>query len=221
MIKAIVFDLDGVLIDSEPLWEQSTWEYLRAKCGPNAHKKFNEKDLDREVRGRTQIFISRYLKKHLNIPDSIDKIITDRLKILLRLFNKHLKLAPGALSLITRLRRHGYPIMIASSGPRNIIQHVIRRFHLKTYFQAVLTGDDMKYSKPHPWVYKRAAIILKIKPAEMLVIEDSISGIQAGVRAGAKVIAVKKSYAPKKFTNRTAGVVKSLNNITIKLIQSL
>ncbi|MFA6553511.1 MAG: HAD family phosphatase [Patescibacteria group bacterium] len=221
MIKAIVFDLDGVLIDSEPLWEQSTWEYLKKKCGPDAHKKFNEKELDREVRGRTQIFISRYLKKHLVIPDPLTTIINDRLKILLVLFNKHLKLAPGAISLLKHLQQQGYPMLIATSGPRKVVNYVVRRFHLKKYFQAVISGDEMKYSKPHPWVYKRAARILHIKSNEMLVIEDSISGVLAGIRSGAKVIALKKPYTPTRYTRHAIKIVRGLSQITIKFIQSI
>jgi sugar-phosphatase len=219
MIKAIAFDLDGVLIDSEPLWEQSTWEYLRIHGGPDAKRRFDEKKFNRAARGRTQIHVGYFLKKQLNLPASPEKITHDRLRILLDLFKRKLKLAPGAADLLQRLHCHGYPMVIASSCPRIVVNYVLRHFRLKKYFQAVLAENNMKYSKPHPWIYNQAAKILRVKPAQMLVIEDSINGVQAGLRAGAKVIALRKPYTPKKYTKKAVKVIKSLNQLKLSQIQ--
>ncbi|MFH1207457.1 MAG: HAD family phosphatase [Patescibacteria group bacterium] len=221
MIKAIAFDLDGVLIDSEPLWERSTWEYVKNKCGTTHRRQFRSRDLDREVRGRTQRYISTYLKRHLSLPDSPQQIVKDRLQMLFDLFNKRLTMAPGGLALLKLLKKSKYPVILASSSPRRVIDFVMRRFLLKKYFVKIISGDDMKYSKPHPWVYKQAAKILHVKPAEMLVIEDSISGVQAGLKSGARVIAMKKPYTPKKYTKDAIRVIKSLNQLSLEQIQRL
>lgn len=221
MIKAVIFDMDGVIVDSEPYWEESTWEYVEKKCGTTHLRKFQERDLNMEVRGRTQPFIAAYLKKHLDLPDSSQRIIDDRLRILFKIFDKKLRLEPGAISLLNMLRKNRYPIILASSSPRRVVNYIIKRFGLKKYFRKTISGDDMKFSKPHPWIYYRSAKILRIKPPEMAVIEDSISGIMSGLKSGAKVIAIKKPYTPKKYTKKAVKVIKSLKHLKLEHIEHI
>ncbi len=221
MIRAVIFDMDGVIVESEPFWEKSTWEYVRMKRGTVNLRAFRSRDLDEEVRGRTQPFIAKYLKRHLKLPDSPRKIIDDRLKILFRLFDRSLQLEPGALPLFKTLAKNHVPIVLASSSPRRVVTYMLRRFHIRKYFTKILTGDDMKFSKPNPWVYRRAAKLLRIKPNQMLVIEDSISGVQSGLRSGAKVIAVKKPYTPQKYTRGVIRTINSLSQINPKYLQAI
>jgi HAD superfamily hydrolase (TIGR01509 family) len=221
MIKAIIFDMDGVIVDSEPLWEKGAKVYFQkiGKTFPTS-RRFKQ-FINLHFRGRNQKYIVSVLKKKFGLRGSYIKILRDRLLILFKIFDKELKLIPGALPLIKKFHQHGYLLLLASSSPKEVISYMVKRYKLKRYFKKIISGDDFRHGKPNPEIFIKGAGLLGEKPRDILVIEDSISGVQAAHRAGAKCIALKQPYTANKYLKTADLVVKKLNQITIKKLKKI
>lgn len=221
MIRAIIFDMDGVIIESEPLWEKACQEqFIKWNItfqNANQYKKF----INQHIRGRTEREGIKYTQKKFKLKGSYQKILKERLKILFKIFNQELKPIPGSLPLIKKLHSAGYPLLLASSSPPAVINYVIGKYGLKRFFKKIISGENFKKSKPHPFIYLKSAQWLKVKPANCLVFEDSISGVAAAYRAGMHCIAVKHPYTPYKYLKSADLVVKKLSTITLQVINNL
>jgi len=217
MIKAVIFDMDGVIIDSEPLWEKSTQIYF-AKLGKklptgNSFGHF----IDVNFRGRRQKEVVAILKKKFKIKGNFDSIMADRMQILFEVFDRELKLMPGILLLIKKLNKERIPMVVASSSPTKVINYALRRFKIRPYFKKVVAGIDAKRSKPAPDIFLLASKSFgKIKPEKILVIEDSYSGIIAAKRAGMKCLAICHPYADKKLFKMADLVVTTFRSLKIE-----
>ncbi len=219
-VKAVIFDMDGVLIDSEPLWEKAFLLYLEILGKPQPGGRKYTEQVNRNFRGRNQQVIVANMRRLYGLKGSYDKIMADRLKILYQVFDQKLRLIPGAVRLLSKLYRR-YPLALASSSPTQVIKYVVKRYNLKKYFRVNVSGDEVSRSKPSPDIFLAAAQKLKIKPEAILVIEDSISGVEAARRAGMKCIALKQPYTQMKYLASADRVVRKLSSITLKLIELL
>jgi len=218
MIKAIIFDMDGVIVDSEKLWWQAIDDQMEKHGIKTDHSPALKKFINIHIRGRTQKYAITMAKKRFGLKGSYEQILNERINILIRIFKQKLKSIPGSIPLIRYLHQNGYPLAIASSSPRRVINFVIKQFKLKPYFKIIVSGDDFKKSKPHPEIFLKCAKILKEKPSNILVIEDSISGIQAAHRAKMKCIALKQPYSSYKDLHQADIIVKRLSTISNKVI---
>ncbi len=182
--KAVVFDLDGLMFNTEMIYQRVGTEVLRRRG-----KTFDEGLLD-QMMGRTnRVALSIMIDWH-NLDDTVEQLNDESADLFIELLDEHLETMPGLLELLDALERAGFPKAIAtSSGPR-FAHGVLGRFDLAKRFEFVLTGDDVQQGKPHPEMYHLAASRLQIEPAEMLVLEDSQNGCQAAVAAGAIAVAV-------------------------------
>ncbi len=221
MIKAIIFDMDGVIVDSEKLWwkaidEQMEKHGIQINRSP-ALKKF----INTHVRGRSQKYAINMAKKRFGLKGSYEQLLNERLNILIRIFKQELKAISSSIPLIRLLHQNRYPLAIASSSPKRIINFVIKQFKLKPLFKIIVSGDDFKKSKPHPEIFLKCAKLFKKKPSNILVIEDSISGIQAAHRAKMKCIALKQPYTSYKYLKTADLIVNKLSKITVRVIKNL
>jgi HAD superfamily hydrolase (TIGR01509 family) len=221
MIKAVIFDMDGVIADSESLWEQMFFRYLQENGVVFANDKKLQQLINVHFRGRKQSYITNIIKKKFHLTGSYNKILNDRLRILFSLFDKKLKPIPGTILCIKRMYAADYPIVLASSSPHRVIQYVMKRFSLKKYFRHIVSADDVRLGKPHPDIFLRAVKLLKEKPGNILVVEDSISGILAARRAGTKCLALRRAYTPKKYNMLADMVVNSLAHFPISKLHNL
>ncbi len=221
MIRAIIFDLDGVIVDSEPLWENAMRIHL-LRYGIHANRdKKTERFISKYIRGRSEKEGIASLKKHFGLRGSYKKILKERLRILFQIFDRELKEIPGAISLIKKLHANGYPLILASSSPEPAIRYILLRYKLRKYFKAVISGENFKKGKPHPDIFLACAKIFKEKPSSILVIEDSISGVAAAHRAGMVCIALKQPYTPRKDLQSAYKIIGALKEITLSLIQAI
>lgn len=213
MIKAILFDMDGVLIDSEP---------LHCKAYVKAFKEFNIPFKDEEYytvwtqegRGLKGLISDRQL--------SIDKDVLYTLKqdLFFSLLKSELIIYPGALDLVHLLRKH-FNIALATGTPRRETNVVLEQTKLENIFQVITTGDQVPHRKPHPAIFLRAAEELGIEPQHCLVIEDAQKGIEAAHSAGMKSIAIATKYTQNHDFSKAECVVNSIKEITLELIKSL
>ncbi|MBI5037607.1 MAG: HAD family phosphatase [Candidatus Kerfeldbacteria bacterium] len=220
MIEAIIFDMDGVVIDSEDLWAEAYRRQL-AKRGLEvptsaSYRRF----VNTHYRGRNQRHAIMMMQRFYGITDPYHLLYRERVKFLLSIFDEQLKLIPGIRGLLAKVSRR-FPLALASSSPHPVIAYVLKRYQLKKYFSAVVSGDDFRHSKPSPEIFLTTARKLHTPPERCLVIEDTLSGVVAAHRARMRCIGLKQRYNSARDLQKADRMVQRLTQITIPVIQSL
>jgi len=182
-MKAFIFDMDGVIIDSEPIHfeiDVETMKYFGVTITPH--------ELERFV-GMTNPEMWSILKQDYSLPQSVSEIIEYQLKSKIELI-RSIDLAPieGIQELIFDLKQNNIVIGLASSSPIAFIYEVLRKYNFFEYFDSIISGEEVAKGKPAPDIYLEVSNQLNIKPNECWVLEDSKHGIQAAKAAGMKCI---------------------------------
>lgn len=181
--------MDGVIIDSEPLWEKSESIMLKQKgfAGNESYRK----EYRKKIMGLSQRDSVKLLKETFGLDESPEEILHTRLEILLELYEKELRLSNGIPELLKVLSGEKHTkTALASGSPMKVIDFVLRKFSLENTFRIKVSGDCVKKGKPHPDIYLEAARRLGVSPGECVAIEDSINGIVSAKEAGMCCIAV-------------------------------
>jgi HAD superfamily hydrolase (TIGR01509 family) len=215
MIKAVIFDFDGVLVDSHGIINKLFTEIANKELGLNiTEKEFADNPGIRFEHRLMKINSDRKLNISAErIKDVIEK---GRLEYF---SNKsdHVRLYPGIIELLEELKKAGIIICLGSNGGRRSIEKLMQKLGIKKYFSSIVTFDDVKNGKPHPEMFLKNADEMKLKPEECIVVEDSIEGITAAHAAGMKVIAVATTTGKEEL--KDADII--IDNITkiIKLLR--
>lgn len=215
MIRAIIFDMDGVIIDSEPLWEK-TERILLGRKGIEYNPTYRDK-----IVGLNQNDSGRLLRETFNLIETVEEIVAGRIEILLGLYERELELVSGLQPLLKELRESGFLLALASSSPLRVINFVLDRFSLRGFFSAVVSGDTIPLGKPHPNIYIHTATNLGVEPRECVVIEDSINGVKSARGAGMVCIAVPDKRLDQKEFRIADVIVDRLDKISVKVINNL
>lgn len=215
MIRAVIFDMDGVMIESEPLWEK-TERILLGRKGIEYNPTYRDK-----IVGLNQNDSGRLLRETFNLVETVEEIIAGRIEILLGLYERELELVSGLQPLLKELRESGFLLALASSSPLRVINFVLDRFSLRGFFSAVVSGDTIPLGKPHPNIYIHTAANLGVEPRECVVIEDSINGVKSARGAGMVCIAVPDKRLDQKEFQIADAVVDRLDKVCVKMIQNL
>jgi HAD superfamily hydrolase (TIGR01509 family) len=190
-IRAVVFDLDGLMVDSEPLAREA-WRVLLAR---------HDAELDEETAGAILGLrledSAACIKRQFNLPLSLEEIINERRSIFDRLASGSLQPMPGLAGLISAIDRRGLKRAVATSGHRGYASRVLESIGLADGFAAIVTGETVRNGKPAPDIYLAAARALGLQPGDCLALEDAPHGIQAAKAAGLLCVAV-----PNRFTAR-------------------
>ncbi len=218
MISAIIYDLDDTMVNSDPLHARA-WQELLKDFGHNFSSL--PEDLRAGFIGRRVIDIISELIDHLNLQAPKEMLYQKRTDLFLAMIQNELEPLPGMLESLKRFKSEGYKLAIASSGAKKYIELILKKFQIASYFDAVITGDDVKIGKPHPDAYLTAAKKLNVDPASCVVFEDATKGIQSAKAAGCICIAIENSNIPPQDFREADLVVKSLNEITVSCIQKL
>jgi len=187
--KAVVFDLDGLMFNTEELYQDVGTELLRRRG-----KEFGP-DLLHAIMGRPpRVSLQMMIDWHA-LDATVADLAAETETIFPAILDQRLEFMPGLAELLSALEAAAVPKAIAtSSGPR-FVRDVLSRFDLEPRFQFILTCDDIVEGKPHPEIYLKAAQRFGIAPAEMLVLEDSQTGCRAAVAAGAFAVAVPAGHS--------------------------
>ncbi|HEV2537707.1 MAG TPA: HAD family phosphatase [Streptosporangiaceae bacterium] len=189
MIEAVVFDLDGVLIDSEPVWEQVRRGLVAERGGrwaPDAQKK---------LMGMSTPEWARYLSEDLGVglpSGEVASIVVDRMAASYR---EHLPLLPGAVEAVRRLAAR-WALGLASSAPAALIETVLQSAGLRPDFQVTMSTEQVPRGKPAPDIYLAVADRLGVPPADCAAVEDSSNGLRSAAAAGLHVIAIPRPQYP-------------------------
>lgn len=186
---AVIFDLDGSLVDSMWMWKAIDIEYLGRFGIPLPE------DLQSKIEGMSFSETAVYFKEHFHIPDSLEKIKNDWNRMAWDKYEKEVPLKPGIPEFLEGCSKHGIKLGIATSNSRQLVENIVSVHKLRDYFSCIMTGCDVANGKPSPDIYLAVADALKVDPKRCLVFEDIIPGIQAGKNAGMKVCAVEDAYS--------------------------
>jgi HAD superfamily hydrolase (TIGR01509 family) len=214
MVDAVIFDLDGVLIDSESVWDAARRSVVADNGGTWTET------ATRAMQGMSSSEWSRYLHDELGVsldPDEISRQVVERM---LAAYEREVPLLPGAVEAVTRLAGR-WPLGLASSSNRPVIDAVLESAGLTGCFSATVSGDEVARGKPSPDVYLAAAGKLGVDAARAAAVEDSSNGLRAGAAAGMLVIAVpNREFPPADDALALASlVVESVGELTPELIE--
>lgn len=186
---AVIFDLDGSLVDSMWLWKAIDIEYLG---------RFNiamPENLQSKIEGMSFGETAMYFKENFDIPDSLESIMDCWNKMAWDKYMHEVPLKKGVAGFLKGCRENGILLGIATSNSRELVENVAAVHDLKNYFSCIMTGSDVPKGKPSPDIYLAVAEKLKVAPERCLVFEDIIPGILAGKNAGMRVCAVEDLYS--------------------------
>jgi sugar-phosphatase len=184
-IKAVIFDMDGVLIDSEPLWRKAMIEDF-ASIGVL----ITEEDCKKTTGNRLKEVVEYWFEK-LDILDFLPTEIEHRIiNMLVKLINNEGKAISGVIEVINFCKNKNIKIGLATSSSNQLMEAVLEKLNLKNTFKSSISAENMEYGKPHPEVFLICASQLQISPLECIVIEDSINGVIAAKAAFMRVIAL-------------------------------
>lgn len=188
-VDAVLFDLDGSLVDSMWIWKDIDIAYL-GKFGIPLPE-----DLQSQIEGMSFSETAVYFKEHFQIPDSIEQMKSDWTKMAWDKYLHEVPLKAGADRFIRYCAEHHIKLGIATSNGRELVEGVLKALQIKDYFTCIVTGCDVEKGKPSPDVYLEAARQCEVDPEKCLVFEDIVPGIQAGKAANMKVCAVHDLYS--------------------------
>jgi HAD superfamily hydrolase (TIGR01509 family) len=213
VIDAVVFDMDGVLIESEEVWDEIREAYVRERGGRY------DAEVQRALMGMSSVEWSRYLHEKAGVPDTPEEINAEVVRRMLDAYRDHLPLIPGAVDAVKRLAAR-FRLGLASSSNRPLIDAVLEIAGLAPYFEVTVSSEEVPRGKPAPDVYIEAARRLGVAPERCAAIEDSHGGIRAAKAAGMRVIAFpNRTYPPDEEALAQADVViRSLDELTPELI---
>jgi|FLYN01.1.fsa_nt_gi HAD superfamily hydrolase (TIGR01509 family) len=216
MIQAVIFDMDGVLVDSEVYWRESR-EAFAAELG-----KVWTADDQRAAMGRNTVEWAQVMQERLKLDMALERIMADIKARVIARYEKRLPLLPGALEAV-HTAKSAYRVALASGSPTEIIQEVMRLTGLDSVFECVVYGDDMPHGKPAPDIYLETARRLGIPPQQCVGIEDSSNGVRSVKAAGMACIAVPSPgfTLPDEILKMADLVLPSLEGFSVETIRRL
>lgn len=181
-IEAVIYDMDGVLVDSEVYWDKSRIEFARDRG-----KAWTD-DFQRLAMGRSTVGWAQVMQDKLALDESIDEIIVEMKARVIAHYEERMPARPGALESVTEMKRH-FRVGLASGSPTDIIKAVLRITGLDQIFEVMIYGDEVAHGKPAPDIYLEALKQIGVVPAVSLGIEDSANGLRSLKAAGMFAVA--------------------------------
>lgn len=211
--KAVIWDMDGVIVDSGPFHLKS-WQYAFKKKGVE----FLTADFQQNFGRRNDAIVRTVLgpvsdEVVSEVANSKEEFFRDQIR-------HHIRAFPGAVTLIRELARHKFMMAIASSAPMENIDLILTGLEIQDCFQVIVTGREVAESKPSPLIFLKAAEKLGVSAPEAVVFEDAIAGVEAAKRAGMKCVAITNTNAARALTKADL-VVDSLENMDVTRLETL
>ena len=214
MITTVLFDMDGLLLDTEPLWGESMLRVAHKHKIPMTRQQFKE-TTGLRIFEVTDHWAIHYPWQGSSAKEVADEILDD----IIASSKKSATILRGVEKALILLRKHHFKIGLASSSPGHMIEALVEHFDLKKYFDVITSADAVEMGKPHPAVFLHCAALLGAKPNECLVLEDSVNGMIAGKAARMKVIVVPDElhFDDPRFS-LADGKLRSMNDFDLGVI---
>jgi HAD superfamily hydrolase (TIGR01509 family) len=214
VIEAVVFDLDGILLQSEEVWDTVRGRYVRERGG-----RYDE-EVQRAMMGMSAPEWSRFLHEEAGVADDPETINREVVQRMLEAYRRELPLLPGAADAVRRAAV-AFPLALASSSNREVFEEVLELAGLADCFRATVSSEEVERGKPAPDVYLDAARRLGVPADRCAAVEDSHAGIRSAKAAGMRVVAIPNaSYPPDEEALALAdAVVRSLDDLTVEVLR--
>jgi HAD superfamily hydrolase (TIGR01509 family) len=215
-MEAVVFDLDGVLVDSEHVWDAARRELAAERGRPWPEP------ATRDMMGMSSLEWSRYMHDRVGLPEPPEEISAEVVRRLEEIYRQELPLIEGAAESVERLAER-WPLGLASSSNRELIDLVLELSRLAHYFRVTISSEEVPRGKPAPDVYLEAARRLGVASARCAAVEDSENGIRSAKAAGMHVLAIpNRVYPPTEDALELAdAVLTSVKELTPEIIERL
>lgn len=217
MIKAVIFDMDGLMIDSEPIHSRS-FEMIIKDYGYEPI--FHDNGLVQKV-GIKSKENWEFLKDRHGIREDTDILVRKKREIYYEILKEYIKPMPGLLKLVSELKNQKVKLAVASSSAIAQIELVLKELGIYEDFDIVVSGEWVEKSKPHPEIYILTAKNLGVEPKDCVALEDSIAGVTSAFEAGVKVVAVPTSATEKEDFSKANLRVSSLEDINWDILTTL
>ena len=216
MIDAVVFDMDGVLVDSEHVWDEVREQYARETGGTYTER------ATRDMMGMSSLEWSRYMAETLGVPGTPQEINDAIVQRMLERYGDAPPLIPGAVQAARRLGER-WPLAIASSSNPELIEVVLRAARLGELFAVAVSSQEVPRGKPAPDVYLEAARRLGVEATRCAAVEDSHNGIRSAKAAGMRVVVFPNIHFPPddEAMAQADVVIESLDDLTVALVSEL
>lgn len=205
-LNTVIFDMDGLLVDSEPLWREAADEVL-SYYG----KKLSAEEYSTTVGLRTNEFVSWWLRDYKFEDTELQKAAEEIITSVTNKIKQNGKPLPGVDYILNYFNDRGFKIGLATSSPLSVVEAVLKLLKIKPYFKAITSASELRYGKPHPEVYLKCAEELNASPLECLCFEDSFNGMIAVKAARMKCIVVPEHHRQKE--NRWAAADLKLSSL--------
>lgn len=205
-LRAVAFDLDGLMFDTEALFVRVASDMLAARGKP-----LTRAILDAMI-GRQWAVAGPAFKEIAGLEESVEELRREKVDRYEALIDTTVHPTPGLFALLAQLERRGLPRAVATSSHRAYTERLLRRHDLMDHFAFLLTAEDITRSKPDPEIYRTAAGRFGIEPAALLVLEDSVAGVSAARGAGAFVVAVPHEHSPADRLGHAHRIVERLDD---------
>ena len=216
MLKAVLFDMDGVIVDTEPLHHKAYQQMFSKVCIEVSSSMYEG------FTGQSTYDICKQLCSHFELKQNPQELVQLKRDFFTKLFfeDDDLQLINGVEQLIKNYFDNGLTLILASSASMFTINNVMKRFNLDPYFSEKLSGADLKASKPHPEIFINAAKAARVLQNECFVIEDSTNGIKAAKGAGIFCVAYKSEHSKNQDYTLADMVISDYNEISFDRIKS-
>lgn len=215
MFKAIIFDMNGVIINDERIHQES-WRQYCQKHGFS----LTEDEFKHQVFGRTEKEILEYLYKKEVTPEELEKDSNERVALSIQIFQPQLQIMEGLDTLLENLYQNNIPLAIATSSRNRYLDFILDGLSIRKYFKVIVTAQDITKGKPDPEIYLKTANQLNIDAKDCIVFEDTISGIKSAKAAGMKVIGVATTHSKEELESANS-VIHSFTEVSLEMLNAL
>jgi HAD superfamily hydrolase (TIGR01509 family) len=215
---AAIFDMDGVLVDSNPFHLRKWMDFLNQHGIP-----YRPEELAGRVLGPgSDASIRFYLGPQLS-DSEVSRLSEELEEGFRRVFRPHAKPLPGVVALMAGLRGAGIPLAVASSAMAKNVEFIVDVLGLRSYFHCLVSGDEVIHSKPHPEIYLKTAEKLGVEPAACVTFEDSYAGVESAKRAGMKCVAIASTFSLAELRQHTQAdlTIQSFEGLTLATVRQL
>lgn len=206
MIKAVIFDVDGLMFDTEPLFSK-----IQSGIAERRGKTFTS-EIKQKMMGTKQIDGVKIMLRELDIREDPEAVLKEYVDSYKELIKKEIQPMPGLFELLDFLEKEKIRKAVATSSMKEWIDIIFNKFNLLSKFESIITAEECKRGKPDPEIYIRAAGKLDLDPFDCLVLEDSPNGIKAAKDAGCLAIAVPNEFTKGQDLSRADLIVEKLNS---------